>query len=70
MQLKGKKYLTVKEAAIFLGVSPQTVRSWDEKRKLTAARGKSNRYRLYLISELQKFKENHKARKYNRKPTL
>ena len=66
MQLKGKKYLTVKEAAIFLGVNPQTIRSWDKRGKLKASRNKSNRYRFYLVPQLQQFKESHKVRKYNK----
>jgi excisionase family DNA binding protein len=40
-------YLTVKQAAEFLGVSPDTLRNWDEAGKLRAIRHPVNRYRLY-----------------------
>jgi MerR family copper efflux transcriptional regulator len=40
-------YLTVKEAATFLGVSPSTLRNWDRARRLTAIRHPINGYRLY-----------------------
>lgn len=40
-------YLTVKQAAEFLGVSPDTLRNWDESGKLRAIRHPVNGYRLY-----------------------
>jgi MerR family transcriptional regulator, copper efflux regulator len=40
-------YLTVKEAAAFLGVSPSTLRNWDRAGRLTAMRHPINGYRLY-----------------------
>jgi DNA (cytosine-5)-methyltransferase 1 len=46
-------YLTVKEAASFLGVSPKTLRNWDRARKLPAYRHPVNRYRLYRKEDLQ-----------------
>ena len=42
-----RDYLTVKQAAEFLGVSPDTLRNWDEAGKLRAIRHPVNRYRLY-----------------------
>jgi hypothetical protein len=37
-------YLTVKEAATFLGVSPSTLRNWDRAGKLKATRHPVNGY--------------------------
>jgi excisionase family DNA binding protein len=52
-----KKYLKIKEAADFLGVSELTLRNWDAKGKLTAYRHPVNNYRLYRIIDLEKFIE-------------
>jgi len=60
------KYLTIKEAAKFLGVSSLTLRNWDRRGKLTAIRHPVNNYRLYTFSELEKFLksfEGHRPRK-------
>ncbi len=46
-------YLTVSEAAEFLGVSPSTIRNWDRAGKLKAVRHPVNNYRLYNQNELQ-----------------
>lgn len=50
-----KNYLRIKEAAEFLGISELTLRNWDKKGKLTAHRHPVNNYRLYKISDLEKF---------------
>jgi excisionase family DNA binding protein len=47
-----KNYLTIKEAADFLGVTPETLRNWDRAGKMRAARHPINRYRLYLRDDL------------------
>ena len=47
------EYMTVKEAAKYLGVSPMTLRRWDKKGKLKAKRHPMNRYRLYSKKELK-----------------
>lgn len=44
---KISEYLTVGEAAIFLGVSAATLRNWDNAGKLVAVGNPLNRYRLY-----------------------
>ena len=49
-----KANVTIKAAAEILGVSVETLRNWDKEGKLRAKRGK-NGYRLYNISELEKF---------------
>jgi len=60
------RYLKIKEAAAFLGVSSSTLRAWDKNGKLRASRRKGSKYRLYSMSDLQKFRENNRMRKYNK----
>lgn len=48
-----KQYLTVKEVARILGVSPLTVRNWDQKGRLVAYRNPMNNYRLYKIGDVE-----------------
>jgi len=50
-QLNG--YLTVKEAAAYLGASPATLRNWDRAGKLTPGRHPVNGYRLYRKEDLE-----------------
>jgi hypothetical protein len=45
-------YLTVGQAASFLGVSASTLRNWDRLGKVAARRHPVNRYRLYLQADL------------------
>jgi len=47
-------YLTVKEAARYLGVSPATLRNWDRAGKLTPCRHPVNDYRLYRKEDLER----------------
>lgn len=46
-------YLTIKEAAQFLGVVPNTLRNWERAKKITAYRNPLNHYRLYKKEDLQ-----------------
>src|SRR5688500_10717685 len=46
------EYLTVSEAAVFLGVSPWTLRNWDRAGKLTPRRHPKNGYRIYRQEDL------------------
>lgn len=48
-----KGYLTVKQAAEYLGVTVMTLHRWDAKGKLRAHRHPINHYRLYKPSELK-----------------
>lgn len=50
-----KDYLTIKQAAEFLGVSPATLRRWDKAGKLRAIKNPMNNYRLYRKDELEAF---------------
>jgi excisionase family DNA binding protein len=45
-------YMTVRQAAAFLGVSSSTLRNWDKSGKLRAVRHPINRYRLYQKTQL------------------
>lgn len=46
-------YMTITEAAEFLGVSASTLRNWDRLGKLKAVRNPMNGYRLYRKSDLE-----------------
>lgn len=46
-------YLTVGQAAVFLGVSRSTLRNWDRGGKLKPYRHPVNGYRLYKRDDLQ-----------------
>lgn len=48
------RYLTVKEAAAFLGVAESTVRNWDRSGKVRASRHPVNHYRLYHPTDLKR----------------
>ena len=48
-------YLTIAEAAEFLGVSPNTLRNWGRDGKLSMHRNPINDYRLFLRKDLESF---------------
>lgn len=50
-----RKYLTVKDAATYLGVSALTLRNWDKRGKLVAYRHPINNYRVYRLDQLELF---------------
>jgi len=47
-------YLTIKDAAEYLSVSPNTLRNWEAGGKIAVHRNPMNGYRLYKISDLKK----------------
>jgi excisionase family DNA binding protein len=49
-----KLYITIKQAAKILDVSPLTLRNWDKNGKLKAHRHPMNNYRVYKIDDLEK----------------
>ena len=61
-----RDYLTVSEAAQYLGVSASTLRNWDRAGKVRATRHPVNGYRLYrkedLSSLLERVKDGPNAR--------
>lgn len=48
-----KKFLTVKEVARLLGVTPLTIRNWDQRGRLIAYRNPVNNYRLYKVEDVE-----------------
>ena len=48
-----KSYLTVKEVADLLGVTPLTLRNWDKSGKLKAYRNPINNYRIYKPGDVE-----------------
>src|SRR5258705_9933036 len=51
-----KDYLTVRQAARYLGVSAQSLRRWDAEGKLKSVRHPGNHYRYYKRSDLEPLK--------------
>ncbi len=47
-------YLTIKEAAEMLGVTPLTLRNWDKNGKLPTTRHPMSNYRIYKEEDLRK----------------
>lgn len=47
-----KEFLTIKEASEMIGVSPLTLRNWDNNGKFTASRHPINNYRVYKKAEV------------------
>jgi len=52
---RGDTFLTIAEAASFLGVSAKTLRRWDETGRLISVRHPVTRYRLYKKTQLIDF---------------
>lgn len=48
-----KKFVTIKEAAKILSVSPLTLRNWDSNGKFVAHRHPINNYRVYNIQDVE-----------------
>ena len=49
------KYVTIKEAAKLLGVTPMTLRNWGKKGQLIAYRNPINNYRIYRRDQIDLF---------------
>ena len=54
-KLINKRYYTVSEAAYIIGVTPLTLRNWDDAGKLNAQRNPINNYRMYKASDIERF---------------
>lgn len=50
-----ERYLTLKEVAKILGVTPLTLRNWDKKGMLAAYRNPINNYRVYRYADVADF---------------
>lgn len=48
------KFMTIKEAAAYLGVTPLTLRNWDKNGKLPTTRHPMSNYRIYKTENLEK----------------
>ena len=48
-----KQFLTVKQVAKLLGVTPLTIRNWDKRGRLQAYRNPINNYRVYKIEDVE-----------------
>lgn len=65
-----RKYISIKEAAKLLGITPLTLRNWDRRGILTAYRNPVNNYRVYKLDQVEMFLrkiENSKNKKGSRK---
>ena len=51
-------YLTIKQAAEFIGVTPNTLRNWEQDKKITVYRNPQNKYRLYKKEDLEQLLKN------------
>ncbi|TAL50375.1 helix-turn-helix domain-containing protein [Patescibacteria group bacterium] len=56
MNEEEKEFLSIREAAEYLGVSVNTLRRWDESGKLKPVRNPANDYRMYRRSDLEPYK--------------
>jgi len=52
--MKISDYMNINEAAKFLGISKNTLRNWEKKKKISVHRNIANGYRLYKREELEK----------------
>jgi MerR family copper efflux transcriptional regulator len=48
------EFVTIKEAAEFLGVSPNTLRNWHRDKKIPVYRSPISNYRLFKKKDLEK----------------
>ncbi len=62
------KLVTVKQASKILGVTPLTLRNWDNSGKFPASRHPINNYRVYKISDIEKLLTDIEASK-GKRPT-
>lgn len=51
-------YMTIQDAAKFLGVAANTLRNWERDKKISVYRNPQNRYRLYKKEDLEKLLNN------------
>jgi DNA (cytosine-5)-methyltransferase 1 len=65
-----RKYLSIREAAAALGMTPLTLRNWDKRGVLTSYRNPVNNYRVYRADQIELFLrrvENSKNKRRGRK---
>lgn len=54
MQNINFKLITIQKAAEILGVTPLTLRNWDNSGKFEASRHPINNYRVYKLADIEK----------------
>ena len=54
MDLSTIKLITIKQASKILGVTPLTLRNWDNSGKFPASRHPINNYRVYKLADIEK----------------
>ncbi len=54
MNIFQTKLITIRKAAEILGVTPLTLRNWDNSGKFPASRHPINNYRVYKVSDIEK----------------
>lgn len=59
-----EKYLTIKQAAVMIGVSTLTLRNWDKSGKFTASRHPINNYRVYRVDEVKMLLEDIRLKRW------
>lgn len=62
------KYITIKQAASILGVSPLTLRNWDNSGKFPAGRHPISNYRVYKIEDIENLIQQMDIKINNRRP--
>jgi len=63
-----QKLITIQKAAEILGVTPLTLRNWDNSGKFAASRHPINNYRVYKVADIEKLLMEIEASK-GKKPT-
>lgn len=63
------KFITIKQAAKILGVSPLTLRNWDNSGKFPAGRHPISNYRVYRVEDIEKLISEMGVRIGHRKPS-
>ncbi len=63
------KFITIKQAAKILGVTPLTLRNWDNNGKFPAGRHPISNYRVYRIEDVEDIILSMGIKVDNRKPT-
>ncbi len=61
--MKLDEYMMIKEAAAYVGVTPNTLRNWEKHGKLKTIRNPINKYRLYLKADLDQLLNSIKVQK-------
>lgn len=64
-----KKFINIKSAARILGVSPLTLRNWDNSGKFPAGRHPISNYRVYKVEDLEALLIEIELSKGNKRPS-